>query len=405
MLESTLNLYRESYSGLRKEVWYLSIVLLINRTGAMVLPFLTVYLTTQYQFTLLDAGFIVSSFGFGSVAGSYVGGWITDRYGFYNVQLWALIIGGVLFWVVGQQESFWELSISIFTLSVVVNGFRPANQTALAYYSNPENRSRAYGLLRMAVNLGYSMGPFIGGILIVGLGYKWLFIVNGISCLLAALAFRLLLPRGRQEEKEKMIRKEKEGLSAYANFPFIIFVFFLMLGAICFMQMFSSLPIYLKDKLFYTEQDIGLLMVVNGLLIAIIEMPLIHKMGQRFKSLPIIAWGFILMGISFGALNAAGLGSIFVITYMVLLTFGEMLSMPFASTYTVAIAPEERRGEYMGLLGIGWAVAFIIAPVLSLWWAETYSFTSLFWFSASLGIISGVGIYSVYKFKEPTLTQ
>lgn len=405
MLENTLNLYRESYSGLRKEVWYLAIVLLINRTGAMVLPFLTVYLTTQYKFTLLDAGFIVSSFGFGSVAGSYMGGWITDRFGFYNVQLWALIIGGLLFWVVGQQQHFWELSISIFILSVVINGFRPANQTALAYYSNPENRSRAYGLLRMAVNLGYSMGPFFGGILIVALGYEWLFIVNGISCLLAAVAFRLLLPHGRQKEEEKEEEKEKSGLSAYKNYHFIVFIFFLMVGAICFMQMFSSLPIYLKGELFYTEKDIGLLMVVNGLLIAVVEMPLIHKVGQRFKSLPIIALGFMLMGISFVALNATGLSSVFVIIYMVLLSFGEMLSMPFASTYTAIIAPEERRGEYMGLLGIGWAVAFIIAPILSLWWAETYSFTSLFWFSGGLGIISGLGIYFVYKFKEPTLTQ
>lgn len=397
MLKSTLNLYRESYAGLRKEVWYLSLVLLINRMGAMVLPFLTIYLTVQYNFSLIDAGLIVSSFGFGSVAGSYVGGWITDRWGFYRVQLWTLIIGGFLFWVVGLQETFWEFWISIFILSVVLNGFRPANQTALAYYSNPENRTRAFGLLRMTVNLGYSMGPFFGGILIVSLGYKWLFIINGLSCLLAALTFLLLLPRGRQEEKKKEKPTTKNSVSAYANIPFMTFVFFLMIGAVCFMQMFSSLPIYLKEHLSYTEQDIGLLMVLNGLLIAIVEMPLIHKLGQRFNSLPLIAVGFILMGLSFYFLNIAGWASVFVIIYMILLTFGEMLSMPFASTYTAAIAPEERRGEYMGLLGIGWAVAFIIAPTLSLWWAENYGFFSLFWFSLGLGMVSGLGIYVIYK--------
>ena len=363
--------------------------------GAMVLPFLTVYLTVQHDFNLIDAGLIVSSFGFGSVAGSYVGGWITDRWGFYRVQLWTLIIGGVLFWVVGQQETFWGFWVSIFILSVVLNGFRPANQTALAYYSNPENRTRAFGLLRMTVNLGYSMGPFFGGILIVSLGYKWLFIMNGISCLLAALTFKLLLPRGRQEEQKKEKQSPKNSRSAYKNIPFMTFVFFLMIGAVCFMQMFSSLPIYLKDHLSYTEQDIGLLMVLNGLLIAIVEMPLIHKLGQRFKPLPLIATGFLLMGISFYFLNMAA--SIFVVIYMTLLTFGEMLSMPFASTYTATIAPEERRGEYMGLLGIGWAIAFIIAPTFSLWWAEIYGFSSLFWFSLVLGLVSGLGIYTINK--------
>ena len=401
MLQRTVQMYRESFAGLRPEVWYLSIVLLINRSGAMVIPFLTVYLTSQRGFTLREAGLIMSSFGVGSLLGSYVGGWITDRFGFYRVQLVTLIGSGLLFWFLGQQESFWEMVFGIFILSTVMDAFRPANQAALAFYSRVDNRARAYGLLRLAVNLGFSMGPVLGGMLIAGLGYKWLFIVNGFSCLAAALAFRLLLPPGRQEEEKDVEGAETQyGISAYRNLPFLAFVFFNMVGATAFMQFFSSLPVYLKDHLGYTEGQIGALIALNGIMIVIMEMPLVHKAGERFRPLPIIMTGFFLLAMGYGALQGASMSVFFAILFIVLITFGEMLSMPFASTYTANQAPVSRRGEYMGMLSIGWAGAFIMAPSLGLRWAEHFGFTSLWLLAMGLATFSAIGMWSLRYFRS-----
>ena len=399
MLRRTAQLYIESFSGLRREVWYLSLVLLINRSGAMVIPFLTVYLTSQRGFSYADAGMIMSSFGVGSVVGSYVGGWITDRFGFYRVQQWTLVGGGLLFWLLGQQTTFWGMSLSIFILSTVLDAFRPANQTALAFYSNPQNRARAYGLLRLAVNLGFSMGPVLGGLLIASLGYEWLFIVNGLSCLGAAVAFRLLLPPGRQEIEEETEVAE-HGPSAYRNRSFMTFVFFLMLGAVAFMQFFSSLPVYLKEELGYAEAQIGLLVTLNGLMIVFMEMPLVHKLGQRFRSLGIITAGYMFLSVGFFVLEGAVWAPVFAIFFMILITIGEMLSMPFASTYTAEVAPVSRRGQYMGLQSIGWAVAFIIAPSLGLRWAEEFGFTSLWFLACALAFIAALGIWAVDRFGD-----
>ena len=410
MLRKTAQLYLESFSGLRREVWYLSLVLLINRSGAMVIPFLTVYLTSQRGFSYTDAGLIMSSFGLGSVAGSYVGGWITDRFGFYRVQQWTLVGGSVLFWVLGQQSTFWGMSISIFILSTVLDAFRPANQTALAFYSNPDNRARAYCRLRLAVNLGFSKGAVLGGLLIASLGYEWLFIVNGLSCLGAAIAFRLLLPPGRQAKEEEAEAAE-HGPSAYRNRSFVSFVFFLMLGAVAFMQFFSSLPVYLKDVLGYSEAKYGLLVTLNGLMIVVMEMPLVHKLGQRFRSLGIITAGYMFLSVGFFVLQGAIWAPIFAVVFMVLITIGEMLSMPFASTYTAEVAPVSRRGQYMGLQSIGWAVAFIIAPSLGLQWAEEHGFTSLWFLACGLAFIAALGIWTVDRYgdlqpqRTPTKTQ
>ncbi len=399
MLHRTINLYRESFEGLRPEVWYLSLVLLINRAGAMVIPFLTIYLTSKRGFTFVDAGLIMSSFGMGSVLGSYVGGWITDKFGFYRVQQWTLVGSGLLFWVLGQQSTFWGMSIGIFALSTVMDAFRPANQAALAFYSNPKNRARAYGLLRLAVNLGFSVGPVFGGLLIAGLGYQWLFIVNGFSCLFAAVAFRLLLPPGRLEKgEEEPDENEVLADSAYRNVPFLIFVFFLMMGGVAFMQFFSTLPVYLQQELHYSEAQIGLLVALNGLMIVFMEMPLVHKAGQRFRSLSIITVGYLLLGLAFLFLQGAVWLPIFAVAFMVFVTIGEMLSMPFASTYTAEIAPRSRRGQYMGLQSIGWAGAFIIAPSLGLRWAAAYGFSSLWYLASVLAIISAAGIFFMDRY-------
>ena len=91
---SILQLYKNAYSGLSRNNWYLSIVMLINRSGTMVVPFLTIYCINQLHFTVTQAGIIMTLFGAGSIIGAYFGGWLSDRIGFYDMQIGALITGG-----------------------------------------------------------------------------------------------------------------------------------------------------------------------------------------------------------------------------------------------------------------------------------------------------------------------
>ncbi len=395
-----INLYRASLTGLRQEVWYLAIVLLINRSGAMVIPFLTVYLTTSRDFTLQQAGLVMSSFGVGSLVGSYVGGYLTDRIGFHKIQQLTLLGSGGLFWLLGQVNSLTAMCLVIFLLSTVAEAFRPANQSAIAYYSKAENRSRAYGLLRLAVNLGFSVGPLLGGLLISSLGYSWLFFVDGLTCILAALAYRLLLPPGKIRPAEEPTDSElvlSENQSPYRDPAYLVFVGCILLFAVAFMQFFSTLPIYLTGDLGYSEWHIGILIGVNGLLIVFTEMPLVHLAGARFRPLGIIAIGIGLTALSFLVLTAAGTGWAFVpFLFIIFLTFGEILSMPFSSTFAALRAPQRRRGAYMGLLNIGYAVAFILAPTLGMWCAEQFGFAALWLVVAGLASVSTFGILMLY---------
>ena len=153
MLSYPINLYKKAYSGLSKESWYLSIVMLINRSGTMVVPFLTIYCTQKLNFSIVEAGLIMATFGLGSVFGAFFGGKFTDRIGFYYLQIGALISGGLMFFVISFLETFWSLGIGTFLLSMCNESFRPANATAVAYYSNEKTRTRSNSLNRLAEEL------------------------------------------------------------------------------------------------------------------------------------------------------------------------------------------------------------------------------------------------------------
>ncbi|HMQ90537.1 MAG TPA: MFS transporter, partial [Flavilitoribacter sp.] len=165
MLAPAIRLYRHSFSGLSRDIWLLSLVMLVNRAGTMVIPFLTIYLTGQKGFRLEEAGWVMSSFGLGSVLGAFIGGKLTDRIGYYPVQFWSLALGGFCFLGLQFVNGVAAMCAATFILSTIADAFRPANQTAVAFHSRPENRSRAFALVRLAVNLGFSAGPGMGGVI------------------------------------------------------------------------------------------------------------------------------------------------------------------------------------------------------------------------------------------------
>ena len=142
MISRTFQLYRSSFAGLSRESWLLSFVMLVNRSGTMVIPFMTLYLTSSKMGrSLTEAGVVLGLFGLGSILGAFIGGKLTDRIGFSIVQKGTLFFGGILFIILGQVTSYPLICLFSFILSVVNEAFRPANSAAIARYSTPANRT------------------------------------------------------------------------------------------------------------------------------------------------------------------------------------------------------------------------------------------------------------------------
>ena len=164
MLTATINLYKNAYTGLTRRVWLLALVMLINRSGTMVLAFMTLYIN-HLGFSTELAGLVVGVYGTGSLVGAFIGGKISDRFGFYYTQFFSLFCGGLLFITLGQMKTYLSICICTFFLSMVNESFRPANATAIAHYSTPQNRTQSFSIIRLAINLGWGVGGALGGFL------------------------------------------------------------------------------------------------------------------------------------------------------------------------------------------------------------------------------------------------
>lgn len=372
------NNYIGTFKGLSTEVWWLGLITLINRAGTMVVPFLSLYLTKNLNFSLAEVGWIMSSFGAGSVLGSWLGGKLTDKIGYYKIMVFSLIASGILFVFLQYLNTFVQICVGVFILLAVADMFRPAMFVALSAYSKPENKTRSVTLIRLAINLGFSAGPAVGGIIIVTMGYGGLFWVDGITCILAGLLLvNVLNPKTARTFDDVVVQDPK---SAYKDITYLIFLAAMILFSISFLQYFSTMPLYYKDIHFLNETKIGLLMGMNGLLIFIFEMPIVKYLENgRFTKMSLIIIGAILTGLSFLVLNLTSWAGVLIIG-MILMTVGEMVAFPFSNAFALQRAKQGNQGEYMALYSIGFAIAHILGHNTGMQFVDRFGF-DFTWYS------------------------
>jgi len=352
--------YIKNFHGLSREIWLLSLVTFINRAGAMVIPFLSLYLVNAKGFTLPQVGWIMTSFGLGSLAGTWLGGKLTDTIGFYKVIVLSLFLGGIGFILLQFIETFYGFCLSIFGLIFVADAYRPAIFVAADSYSKPGNVTRSITLIRLAINLGFSIGPLIGGIIIATISYTSLFWIDGISCIIASAGlFLLLKPKKSKLDTSKEIII-KEGTSPYFNSLFMLFFIIMVANSTMFVQYFSVMPLYYEKAHFLTEDLIGWLFFINGAIIVVFEMPLINWLERKQTSKTMATfWGIVLLALSFIVLNLTSWSGILVIA-MLLMTLGEMIGSPFSNALALEMAPKGRKGSYMGLYSMSFSISHII---------------------------------------------
>jgi len=398
MLTRTLRLYVDAFSGISREVWFLALISLINRSGTMVVPFLSVYLKSQLGFSYSQIGMVMSIFGLGSLIGTYLGGKLTDRIGFYPVLAGSLAGGGLSFIILGFLNSFPTWCVAVLFMGMIGEAFRPALFTGLASFSGNIQQTRGTSLIRLAVNLGISVGPAVGGFIAYHISFSGLFWADGLTCILAAFCLLLLLPYRKNRMATGDDNPRETGISAYRDSRFMTFAGLLVLTALGFMQFFLLIPMYYKEHFLFNESQIGLLLALNGLLIVFFEMPIVHLLDQRIHKLRLIALGSGLLGLSFLLLVPGFQAWPIAVCSLVMLTMGEIFNMPFANSFAMNQASEGRRGQYMALYSMTYSVAHILAPGLGAALISRYGYNILWALNALLCGISMSGFFLMGKY-------
>lgn len=361
MLRNILKKYHNAFSGLPREVWLLAMVLFINRSGSMVLAFLTLYATQQLGMETNEAGWLISVFGIGSLAGSYLGGKYCERFGTIRLQTVCLFLSVPAYLILPLWTSWFSLAISLFFLSVLTNAVRPANATAIAKLTTGENRTRAFALQRIAANFGFSFGPAIGGRL-AGINYNLLFIVDAGTTFLAGIALLYFFRFQRVGTELDDKRNQTIKTSPLNDKPYVLYLTLMFISGLVFFQFMSTYPLYLKEHFKLEEAQIGNMFAVNTLVIVVFEMVLIDSI-KRFSLLPVIGFGNFLICLGFGMMPL-GATSFYCVIAMLVLTLGEMLSMPQAMGFVVSRSQAENVGPYVAWFSLTNSLAFIIGPAI-----------------------------------------
>jgi predicted MFS family arabinose efflux permease len=354
-------LYREAYGGLPRAAWLLALLELVNRSGTMVIFFLTTYMTRKLGFTVVQAGSVMSAYGVGSMLGTYLGGRLCDRLGAYHVQKLSLGATAVVLVALQLPRSVWLLALLMLALAAFSEALHPANAAATARICTPELRPKGFALHRLAGNLGVSIGPVVGGTLAL-LDYKWLFWADGLTSLAAcALAFVFLRSAG--PIGEALAAAPAPALPVWRNTAFLRLLPLVFGIALVFSQFFSTYPLYLRLRYGLSEAGIGRLIAVNTLLIVAVEMLLMHALRQQ-RPARVVAVGTLLLGLGFG-LTPLGHTVPFAVFSVVVWTLGEILTLPMLLTLTTLRSDPAAMGEYQGLTSLAFAMATTFGPALS----------------------------------------
>ena len=406
MLKTAFQRYINNFKGFSREIWILTFVTFINRAGTMVLPFLSKYLKEDLHFSYSEVGWIMVCFGTGSIIGSWLGGKLSDKIGFYKIMIFSLLTTGVLFFFVQFISSFIGLCIGMFVLMIIADMFRPAMFVSIGAYAKPENRTRALTLVRLAINLGFAAGPALGGLIIMGIGYRGLFWVDGGTCIIAILIFWI-----KVKEKKKSAFRDKEHPgevltnSVFKDKPFWVFLFTCMVSGVLFFQVFTTIPLYHKEQFNLTEFQTGLLLTMNGLMIFFLEMPLVSYVERhKISKVKVVATGCFLMAISLFLMLVNSWAGILIIM-MLFMTVGEMFAFPFSNSVALSRAPKGHEGRYMAIYTMSFSLAHILSSKVGMEIIEYYGY-QMNWFVMGilglLGMISGIWVFRLIQ-KENNL--
>ncbi len=387
--------YRQAYSGLPREAWFLFAINLVNSAGTMVIFFLTLYLTRRLGFSPVEAGRALSLYGAGSLAGAYGGGWLSDRLGSTTVQKLSLIHSGVFLIALGQFRTPATLLPAIFLFATANGALFPANIASMSRVCPPELRIKGFALNRLAGNLGVTIGPAIGGLLALR-DYRLLFWADGATCLAAAALFFLIWKKPEQRLRaEPEAKAAAEGTllapSPWRDGPFLLLMLIVFVWSGVFCQLLTTFPLYLRNVYALAEDTIGRLLAVNTILIVVLEMVIMEKV-RKYPVTRTINISFLLLGLGLG-LMPFGRGALYAAFTVAVWTFGEILSMPLLAALIAGRARPETQGRYMGFFSFAFSLSLIVAPVVGTAVYERFGGDTVWYGSFGVMVVVAAAFY------------
>ncbi len=364
MFEKASRIYHEY----PRTFWMMILVNFIDRLGGSLLfPFFALYLTKRFGIGMTQVGLLFAVFAISGFIGAFPGGALTDRFGRRNIIIFSLLATSLSTLLMGLADSFQVFVLIAFISGIFTDVGGPAYEAVFMDVLPEAKRASGFGMRRVAFNLAIVAGPAIGGF-IAARSYMALFILDAIVSTIVALLVFLLIPETKPQQPEGAPAETTAQtfggyLRVLRDAKFMAFVGASLLAWLVYMNMNTTLGVYLRNRHGVPESGYGWLISINAFMVVLMQFPITRRI-EKLPPMLMMALGTLLFGIGLGMYGLVGTYPGF-IAAMAILTIGEMVAIPIANAVVAAFAPEEMRGRYNFIYGNSWAIAFAAGPVLA----------------------------------------
>ncbi|MBE9470731.1 MAG: MFS transporter [Chloroflexi bacterium] len=363
-LERIHNIYGEY----PRQFWILVLGMFIDTLGRTILnPFLLLYVTKKFDVGMTEVGMLFGLMSVANAVGRMLGGALTDRLGRKGMVIFGLVISGLSSLAMGLVGTFELFFAVVLFVGLVASIGGPAHGAMIADLLPEEKRTGGFGIFRVVTNLSWVCGPVIGGLLATR-SYMPLFICDAVASTITGgivlLAIRETRPAPREGEPEQTMGQTFAGYwDVLRDVTFTLFIGACILMTVVYIQLYTTLGVYLRDTHGVSEQAYGYLMSLNATAVVLLQIPIARRIA-RYRPMTMMALGTLLYAIGFGMYGLVSSYVLFIVA-MFIITVGEMVVMPTSQALVARIAPEDMRGRYMAVFGFGWVIPQAVGPLLA----------------------------------------
>ena len=402
LLERTTKVFNEY----PRAFWTYNLIVFIDRLGGFMLyPFFALYLTKKFDIGMSTVGLLFAVFSISGMVGSALGGALTDRMGRKVVIVASLILSSLSALGMGFAPT-----LGIFIAVVVVVGTlssigHPAHEAVVADLLPPEKRAEGYGIIRVVFNVAVIIAPPIAGLLIAN-SYLTLFIVDAVISLISAAIVILALPETKPKThalaKSETMKQTFAGYGrVFKDMPFLAFIGVTVMMTLVYMNMNSTLGVYMRDQHRMPEINFGAILSLNAIIVVVLQFWVTRRL-EKYKPMLMMAAGSLLYAIGFAMYGFVSGIMLFALA-MIIITIGEMIVSPFQQSVVASFAPEDMRGRYMAVSSLSWSIAFTIGPYFAGLILDSANPSLLWIFCGAIGILATLGFMTLNKtHRSPT---
>lgn len=378
---------------LPKQIWFFVLMTLINRMGAMVVPFMSKYLYDDLKFTYAQIGTVMFFFGAGSIAGTFIVSRLARLFSPYKLMIISMMMNGVMLFLLRYSKDYYILCGMVFILNVFADMFRPSMIATIKEYVKKEELIICFSLIRTATNFGFIIAPLIAGFLIIYKGYDMLFVIDSISSFIAIAFFILFVKEKKLDYKLNLAHIKTDSFAFFKDKLLLLHCLITILTGVIFFQIFTVLPLYYTDVLKLEVIFNTYALVFYGGVLFLFEVALVTYIRRKgIRTLNAILYGLLSMAVGYSLLMTISSVAVVFIA-LIFLSFGVMLTFPFATDFVLERSFRKQEVEFMSYFQMSYGLAQLISAKYSQYLISDFGYTIDFIVNVIIAIVGAILSY------------